>query len=397
MDRYARELEGLLSQRRDVDGPVDELVRAVAAQKAPLVLYGAGSMGRTVLDRLRRCGVEPVAFADETPSKQGGHLDGVPILGLPESVARHGDAVFAVTILNPQLRFVDAAKRLHQHGAKSVVSFLHLAQGFPDHFLPYLQFETPRQLIAKAGDIARTLDVFADEESRRQFVAHIRFRLQLAFDALPDDAGSDYFAAEFLAPLPEDTTFVDCGAYDGDTIRMFLHRQRDFREIVAFEPDPENYRRLQACVDALPPAIGRRITTHCKGVGERQERVAFSATGNMGAAFDNSGDCMVETVALRDVIPAERRSIFIKFDVEGAEQAALAGAESLIREAAPSLAVSVYHRPEDIWKIPSDLRAINPDYRLFLRTLGCDGMDVICYAVPQHGVRSDHDAPALVP
>ena len=45
MDRYARELEGLLSQRRDDDGPVDDLVRAVASQKAPLVLYGAGSMG----------------------------------------------------------------------------------------------------------------------------------------------------------------------------------------------------------------------------------------------------------------------------------------------------------------------------------------------------------------
>ena len=277
----------------------------------------------------------------------------------------------------------------------SVVSFLHLAQGFPDHFLPYLQFETPRQLIAKAPDIARTLDVFADEKSRRQFVALI-----VSACNSPSTPCLMTPAAIILPPSSsrrcrKTPTFVDCGAYDGDTIRMFLQRQRDFREIVAFEPDPENYRRLQACVDALPPAIGRRITTHCKGVGERQERVAFSATGNMGAAFDNAGDCMVETVALRDVIPAERRSIFIKFDVEGAEQAALA--EDLIREAAPSLAVSVYHRPEDIWKIPSDLRAMNSDYRLFLRTLGCDGMDVICYAVPQHGVRSDHDAPALVP
>ena len=63
---------------------------------------------------------------------------------------------------------------------------------------------------------------------------------------------------------------------------------------------------------SLPPAIGRRITTHCKGVGERQERAAFSATGNMGAAFDNADDCIGQTVALRDVIPAERRSIFIK-------------------------------------------------------------------------------------
>ena len=179
---------------------------------------------------------------------------------------------------------------------------------FPDHFLPYLQFETPQQLIGHATDITRTLDVLADDESRRQFLAHIRFRLQLAFDALPDDAGSDYFSAEFLAPLPEDTTFVDCGAYDGDTIRMFLHRQRDFREIVAFEPDPENYRRLhlRGCA-----ATRDRSQDHDALQGSWRAPGASSVQrdGNMGAAFDNAGDCMVETVPLHDVfLPSAARS-----------------------------------------------------------------------------------------
>ena len=61
------------------------------------------------------------------------------------------------------------------------------------------------------------------------------------------------------------------------------------------------------------------------------------------------------------------------------------------REAKPLVAVSVYHRPEDLWKIPSELQAMNPDYRLFLRTLGHDGMDVICYAVPPECVDQGFD------
>jgi FkbM family methyltransferase len=394
MDRYARELEELFSQSFDVDTPSGALAARVVGQKAPLVLYGAGTLGQFVLGRLRKAGVEPAAFADETPSKQGQSLEGVPILGLADAVARHGDnSVFAVTILNPHLRYLDAERRLRQCGARSVISFLHLARHLPDQFLPYLQFESPRHTIDKSRDIAAALRLFADDESRRQFVAHVRFRLQLAFEALPAADDGDYFSTEFLAPLPADTTFVDCGAYDGDSIRQFLrHRGEEFNEILAFEPDPENYQRLCSFVATLPAAVGRRITTYCMGVGARRERVAFSATGNMGASFDDAGNCMVETIALHEVVPVTRRSLFIKLDVEGAEQAALAGAGPLIQQGKPLLAVSVYHRPEDLWKIPSDLQAMNPGYRLFLRTLGHDGMDVICYAVPPERISRSFDA-----
>ena len=394
MDRYARELAELFSQGFDRAGCADAVVTRITDQKVPVVLYGAGSLGRFVLGRLRRSGVEPAAFADETPSKQGQVLEGLPILGLDEAITRFGsNVVFAVTILNPNLRFVEAKRRLRERGARSVISFLHLARHFSDHFLPYLQFEPPQRLADKAPEIASALRLFSDDESRRQFIAHIRFRLHLAFDTLPAEVENDYFSMEFMAPLPVDTTFVDCGAYDGDTICLFLRHQKDeFREVIAFEPDPENYQRLCSYIAELPAGIEHKITTYCMGVGARRERVTFNATGNMGASFDEIGDSLVESIALQEVVSSTLRPLFIKLDVEGAEQAALAGAESLIREANPVVAVSVYHRPEDLWKIPLSLQAMNPGYRLFLRTLGHDGMDVICYAVPEERVSPDFDS-----
>jgi hypothetical protein len=41
----------------------------------------------------------------------------------------------------------------------------------------------------------------------------------------------------------------------------------------------------------------------------------------------------------------------IKMDIEGAERPALAGAERVLREQRPHLAIAAYHKPEDITEI----------------------------------------------
>jgi len=73
----------------------------------------------------------------------------------------------------------------------------------------------------------------------------------------------------------------------------------------------------------------------------------------------------------------------LKFDVEGAERQALEGCNQLLAKRRPLIALSVYHRPDDLWQLPLYLDRLNLDYALFLRTHGEDGMDVICYALPR--------------
>ena len=85
---------------------------------------------------------------------------------------------------------------------------------------------------------------------------------------------------------------------------------------------------------------------------------------------------------ISEVVEADGSPVYIKFDVEGAELEALRGTRELIVAAQPLLAVSIYHRPDDLWELPIYLKSLDPNYRLFLRTQGEDGMDVICYAVP---------------
>ncbi|KOR29945.1 hypothetical protein TI04_07395 [Achromatium sp. WMS2] len=55
----------------------------------------------------------------------------------------------------------------------------------------------------------------------------------------------------------------------------------------------------------------------------------------------------------------------IKMDIEGAEMEALTGAVNTLRYMQPKLAISTYHKPEDIWEIPLFIKEQNSNYRLF--------------------------------
>ena len=104
--------------------------------------------------------------------------------------------------------------------------------------------------------------------------------------------------------------------------------------------------------------------------------------GNGSSAVSVSGNTLVACVPL-DQILADPQPTYIKFDIEGAEREALAGAENTIRGARPILAVCVYHKPDDLWELPLYLRELLDDYRFFLRRHAEEAFDVVCYAVPR--------------
>lgn len=347
-------------------------------------LHGAGQLGREMLRRLREGGVEPVAFTDDTAEKVGQVIDGLAVMSPRTAYERFGARlVFVVTILNPLVNFLTARGRLREMAAVRVISFLRLAWRYPQTCLPYRQFESPSKLLEKAADIRRGFKLLEDDESRRQFVAHLRFRLRLDYAALPSSTPDNYFPSGLLPALSPDTVFVDCGAYDGDTIRSFLaHQEGRFKSIFAFEPDPQSYQQLRTYVSSLRPEDRERIHLFPVAVGEQRARLRFDAAGNMSSSFSAPGAIEVEVVPIDEVVKESGVPFYLKLDVEGAEGEALRGSEQLISRERPLLAISVYHRPDDLWQLPLQVAAQDLGYHFYLRTQGEDGTEVICYSLP---------------
>ncbi|STQ87043.1 FkbM family methyltransferase [Helicobacter muridarum] len=71
-------------------------------------------------------------------------------------------------------------------------------------------------------------------------------------------------------------------------------------------------------------------------------------------------------------------------DIEGAELEALKGAENTIKKYKPKLALSIYHRREDMLSIPKYLQSLNCGYRFYLRNFWWFSVDIVLYAIPTH-------------
>ena len=191
-----------------------------------------------------------------------------------------------------------------------------------------------------------------------------------------------------VSDWPADTDrlhFVDCGAYDGDTVAAFIDRtQGRFQHVQAIEPDPCNYARLLMRIGTMPATDSCRISTFLLGVSDRSRRVRFAATGTTASCLDGRGDASIEVVALDDLLEPDLPYL-IKLDVEGAESCALRGARRTLGSGRSGVAVSLYHRPEDIVELPRQVDEIMPHARFVLRSHGFDGTDLVLYAFPAGG------------
>lgn len=378
-----RRLDELLGP--DAAGRCAAVRRDVAAKMRDalnILVYGAGRNGRRFARALAAAGLNLVGFLDDTPSKQGTEVDGLPISSPTQGGQRYGAGTLViVTMFSPGHSFRATRRRLADLGFDSVMSLFDVAACLTDELLPFYFFDHPQRVLDARDAYYRLFDALIDQRSQEELLGHLAFRLYLDVDALPQPVGMDYgYLADWL---PADVCFVDGGAFDGDSVQAFLRLSGErFSQVIAFEPDALSFRKLRAFRETLPTPVRSRIDLCNAGLWSDSTRLKFDATGTLGSALSNGQGEEVAVVALDDCI--ERTSpLFLKFDVEGAERNALLGARRLLRRGNLALAVAVYHQPDDLWSLPELLHEINPTYACGLRSHMDDGTDLMLYAVPR--------------
>jgi FkbM family methyltransferase len=358
-----------------------------------IILFGAGQLGQKTLNGLRQIGIEPLAFVDNNPKLWNESIDNLIVLSPEDAANQYRDnSAFIVTIwrANSSHRQAQTTKQLSDLGCQKIISVAYLFWKYPGIFLPHYFLDLPHKLYEQIDLVKSASLVWADSQSQQEYIDRLRWILHLDFDGLSSPVQHTQYFPNDLFSLSDREVFIDCGAYDGDTINTLLRKQKsNFDRIIAFEPDPDNYRNLHNYVEQLSPELKAKIVLHKLATSDCKEQLRFSAMGTASSVLSNDGTLIVEAVTLDEVL-VDTSPTFIKMDIEGGELAALEGGRKTITTSLPILAISTYHCQDHLWRIPLLIRSFSSEYRLFLRPHGEECWDGVCYAVPVNRLNSKY-------
>ncbi len=202
--------------------------------------------------------------------------------------------------------------------------------------------------------------LLADDISRKTFENTAKFKLTGKIDYLLDcEVSPDEPYFSFLK-LSNDESFLDLGAYNGDTVEEFVSRVGGYRRITAVEPDAKTFKKLVANVNGFENVRCENLCISCycgKGAFEmRGGRNSGTASATKKTDFS--------TV---DALLSGEEATFVKMDIEGEEKNAILGMRQTILAHKPKMLISCYHRTEDLLELPKAVFDIRDDYKLYMR------------------------------
>lgn len=188
-----------------------------------------------------------------------------------------------------------------------------------------------------------------------------------------------YFDRSLITFSSEDC-FVDGGALDLYNSYRFHQKSRGrYKEILAFEPDPaaaEECRLNSSLFDG-------RLTFSQIALWDKPDNLLFEQK-------NENSHCIPTTYAGRqthvkadtlDHLLENHNPTFLKLHLEGAELNALKGANEVIKQHHPKLAVAIGHKKRDIFDIPLEILKIDSSYELYLRHYSNSVTETVLFAI----------------
>lgn len=352
-------------------------VSRMRANGNPVVMFGAGCVAQMTWEFMVRenMPVDKVALNRQYIT-EGMTFHGLPVVAIEDLVE---EAVAFNCIV--ALQYVSDALQqyLHSKGAEVLVydpAFIGVGTTL---------WYTAEFCAEHAGTLNAFYDQLGDERSRDTLVAFLNQRISArrgTYQAVYEPM--HYFPVD-LVRLQDGEVFVDCGAYNGDSIQAFMREvERQHvagpRRIIGFEPESGNFAQL--CSNTRQWAFCEQVN---KGVWNKASVLYFQPGQALSSRLSEQG---ADTVSIEldsiDNILQGGEATFIKMDIEGSELKALQGAENTIRTCKPLLAISLYHKPEDLLTIPQYIQSLNNEYAFYLRGHHPEmASEMVLYAVPK--------------
>lgn len=340
-------------------------LKNIELKNKEIFLFGAGRVGRDVFDNLKG-NYNISGFVDNNSKLWGKFVDGIPVFA-PDEVLRRNDCFVIITIISKYCNAV--RKQLCDIGVKNTTWLEYLLFVNKDKF----NFVLENQLCDTFSKVTYLKLILAQITGNREYRNQVFCRNQ--YFALP----------EFNMPLHREI-FVDCGAYVGDTIEDYIRARRgSVNKIIAFEPNERIFHALKSRRNRLVEewTLNKsNIKIERKALGRSSDTCSMlvGINGEAAARIDDASKGEIDMVSLDEYLAdVVREPLFIKVDIEGYEKMMLYGAMKLIKERKPLIAISIYHKSEDLYEIPLLIKSWNPDYKMSIRSHMPDDMEIVLY------------------
>lgn len=293
------------------------------SKNQPIIMFGAGHLGKIYKSFSERYKVgRLIAYCDNKKELQGTLCKGLPVLSVEDACRQNTTALFVL-----------ASRKFGK--------------------------EMKEQLKMLGVKEERIFDFSHEEEIY----------------------GTQYFDRKIIRKHSGREVFIDGGSFDLRDTGRFINIYPNFEKVYAFEPDCTNYKRMienkKRCLND-----DKRIELINKGLWEKDERLNFAGGQETASHLTEDGEVAVNLTSIDAFFRNKDEQVtFIKMDIEGAELKALRGAKETIIRDKPDLAICIYHKKEDIIKIPKYILELDSEYKLFIRHYSVLSPETVLYAV----------------
>ena len=342
----------------------------LAAQDKPVFLYGTGNGGDKIIAALEKYGVQLTGIFASDGFVRDREFHGMKVRAYSDVREEYGDDItvllaFGTTL--PDVRaFIELLDERHDLRIPDVPLY-------GDELFDRAYFDAHRD------DLIRCRKLLSDEESRLVFDDCVAFRLTGRLKYLSRTQSFAQSVASLFGGRQYGTV-IDGGAFRGDSTSDLA--QLCPEKIIAVEADPKTYLKLCAYGETESRCTVEGVNAalwNADGVLE------YTSSGSRGSGESGrnrrSKVTSVNSVTL-DSLCRHIRAGLIKLDIEGAEWEALDGGERVILRDQPDMAVSLYHRTDDVWALCDRIHGLLPRHKLYMRRPDCIPFwDLVVFAV----------------
>lgn len=270
---------------------------------------------------------------------------------------------------------LEVIEKLDLWGFKHVNYLSLYRYSFLDLLDPPFMSDFRMDFLQNKKEYEKTYHLLADKKSKEVFTKVINFKKSFDFEFMKGFTNNheEQYFDKALIPSIKNMCFVDGGAYVGDTLPYIIKNFPDFKKIYAIEPNTKHMQIAKRDFETY-----ENIEFINCGLGKEKQDLEE----NSKEQHHGEHDYQAQNINTIDNLIKDNVD-YIKLDIEGAEQDALLGATETIKKYKPILAVCIYHKAEDWYKVPQIIQDIDSEYTFYLRHYMEGIYETVLYAIPK--------------